>query len=120
MSNKEYSLFNVFIVALLFILFLGSFLLDAGEGTMSCQVLKATGKECAACGLSRDFVNFGQLKFDSPINSQSIYVFFWFLSQLLFRLFVNCFPTQVTPKLMKYDLTISVITALTVFLPFWF
>lgn len=119
MSNKEYFLFNVLFVALLLCLFIIPTFLDGSESLVSCQVLESTGKECKSCGLTRDFISFTHLDFRSPLNSQSIFVFLWFLFQLIGRAILAMISSSITPKLIKYDLYISVFTGILVFLPFW-
>jgi len=119
MSNKEYYLMNLLFVALLFGLFLISFLADNSTNFITCQVLVLTGKECKSCGLTRDFMSFAQLDFNSPINNQSIFVFFWFLIQLLVRITTVIMPTVIGQKLKWFDLIITTCSAIFVFLPFW-
>jgi len=119
MSNKEYSLLNVLFVALLFCLFVVSFFYDVDNNFITCQVLEATGKECKSCGLTRDFVSFTHLDFKSPINDQSIFVFIWFVLQFLIRIVLVFLTSRMNDKVMKYDLIISLLSGIIVFLPFW-
>lgn len=119
MSNKEYQLFNVLFVAFLICIYLGGLFLDDAKGLPSCQVLEATGQECKSCGLTRDFIAFAHLEFQSPINQQSIFVFMWIVIQLVLRIAISAKPSLIDPKLMKYDLIISLSTAIFIFAPFW-
>lgn len=119
MSNKEYSLLNLLFVALLICLFAACFFIDTNDLVVSCQVLKSTGDPCKSCGLTRDFVAFTNLNFANPVNDQSFVVFIWFAIQLLVRTMLVSIPSRLVAKVMHYDLAISVISAITVFFPFW-
>jgi len=120
MSNKEYRLFNILLVAFSLVLVVFLYLLNGdGVPTFSCQVFQRTGTPCGSCGLTRDFVSFILLDFTSPINSQSIYVFTWWVAHILVRSLIVAFPILNTPNARKLDLVISLISAFVVFLPFW-
>ncbi len=119
MSKKEYILFNVLLVALLFCLFIIAFVSNENTNLISCQMVKVTGQECSSCGLTRDFIAFTHLDFRSPINDQSIFVYLWFLFHLIIRSILILRPKCINPNLMKWDLMISLLTGIVVFLPFW-
>ncbi len=119
MSSKEYTLFNVFFVALLFCLFLTSLFLDENNNSLSCQILEITGTECKSCGLTRDFIAFSHLDFRSPINKHSIFIFVWFLFQLIGRTVIVLRLRSIDSKLIMYDFIILLFTGILVFLPFW-
>lgn len=119
MSNKEYYLMNLLFVALLFGLFVSTFIIDIGSHLASCQVLEHTGEQCKSCGLTRDFISFTHLDFESPVNEQSIYVILWFLIQLLVRVVLVTRSNLIGPKLKWTDLILSTCSAIFVFFPFW-
>lgn len=118
MSSKEYLLLNIIFAALLFISFSAGFVLDQ-NAFMSCQVLEVTGKECTGCGLTRDFMAFSQLDFQTPINPRSIFVFLWLVAQMCLRITIAILPSMAERKIMVYDLIFSLTTGVIVFLPFW-
>jgi len=119
MSDKEYVLLNILLVALLIGLFLVSVISKDDAGFISCQVLESTGKECNSCGLTRDFISFSHFDFKSPINSQSIFVYFWFLIQLIGRSIVLLRRSVINTRLKIIDFVLSIVTGIGVFLPFW-
>jgi len=119
MSSKEYTLFNVLFVAFLICIFVLPLLIGQGDSFISCQILEATGEVCSSCGLTRDFSSFLHLDFKSPINEQSIFVFIWFVFQLIVRVVLVMLSSIVSTKMMIYDMFISMLSGIMVFLPFW-
>ena len=119
MSHKEYQLFNVIVAGLLFALFIISLLANQDSPMVSCLVLERTGEMCGSCGLTRDFISFSHLNFDSPINSKSKFVYVWFLGQFFFRTILTFYPNTLNSTLKKVDLVVSIISGIFVFLSLW-
>jgi hypothetical protein len=118
MSSKEYLILNIIFAALLFLLFIACFIFTT-ESFISCQVVELSGKECNSCGLTRDFIAFAHLDFEKALNENSIYLFFWFLIQLVMRIFIILLPPRWRLKATIYDLIFSFVSGIIVFLPLW-
>ena len=118
MSSKEYLLLNKIFAALLFCLFISCYLITS-DSVISCQVLESTGSECNSCGLTRDFIAFSHLNFQTPINEQSVFVFLWFWFQFILRIIIILLPSRLRSKVVMLDIIFCVVSGITVFIPFW-
>ncbi|MEM9548915.1 MAG: hypothetical protein AAGA77_23215 [Bacteroidota bacterium] len=74
---------------------------------------------CSSCGLTRDFIAFSKLDFDSPVNDKSKFVYSWFLLQFIVRSIFTLNPSLVTSGLKKKDLWMSAFSGILVFLFLW-
>ena len=118
MSSKEYLLLNIIFAALLFCLFISGYFIELDNVT-SCQVLELTGTECSSCGLTRDFISFSRLNFNSPINKHSIMVFLWFVLQFIIRILLIFLPPKLRLKAVGFDIIFCMVSGIAIFIPFW-
>lgn len=81
---KTYNLFNLyFFIGLLLVAVLGIGI--SMHGSYTCPVKNISGFHCVSCGMTRDFVQFIQFNFDSPINPNSWRLFTWVMTQIILR-----------------------------------
>ena len=75
-----------------------------------CQYKAITGKDCPTCGITRDFVSISDFKKkETPINSKSIFYFYFFLYIAVsrFLVFVSSFLKKITPLIIITDIIIT-------------
>lgn len=138
MRIKEYIFLNRIIVVVGILIF-SLFILLIDSGSIACVNLAYTGKECASCGITRDFLSFLQLDFSEPINQHSIGLFIYCTFQFLYRILIatlglkflwehtygqNSILNRVVKKVdikkvIIADAMITFLFGILVFLPFW-
>ena len=118
MSSKDYVLLNIIFAVLFFTVLIAGLIIEP-DMQISCQVLKETGKECKGCGLTRDFVSFSHFDYKDPINTNSLPIYIWTVIQFMVRIVIISLPKRIRPKLMRFDLVLTIGSAFLVFLPLW-
>ncbi len=119
MNSSEYRLLNRVVVfvtaAVLFIL-----VFYVNEDTIKCIQLDRTGIPCTSCGMTRDFKSFLQFDFENPINDYSWRVFLFLWIQFFYRTIMSILdcPKPQLNNIIKFDIIISVVLAMTTFSPF--
>jgi len=121
MNTKEYILLNrLFFIGIVTLFILGVFFYGSGE--LNCKQMLYTGNPCSSCGLTRDFLSFIRLDFNSPINKASFGVFIFFVAQIIYRFYIGAFGGKKliqTKKVIIADAVITFLFIVVVFIPFW-
>ena len=91
---------------------------------IQCIHMDYLGQPCYTCGISRDFINFMNFQFETPINEKSAFLFISFIVQFILR--ISCFVVEgyhtLEKKWIRKDILLSSIhfILILVYLNLWF
>ena len=109
MNNwSSYRQFNTFLSIGMLLSAIIFFLAYQNNG-IQCMHLGLNGQPCPSCGISRDFMDFLRLQFESPINAKSPFLFISLFGQFLFRLTSSIFEGYwpIQKKWIQKDILLS-------------
>lgn len=122
-KNNAYFIVNLIFVILIGIALSYSYFFFPNNHPIGCIVKEMTGKECTTCGFSRAFSQFTHFQFSlgKEFNKNAFGCYLFFIFQFFLRLFILIYTLfikrQVKKQFKFWEILITVVFFLVVFVP---